>query len=549
MTVASAIVAELVAHDIDAVFGVPGIGGLGLIAAIQRTDTIRYVMARHETAVSHQAWGYAQASGDPAATFVIPGPGDMNAMNGLKSALNDCTPLLHLTAETESDVRGGDPIHEAPSETYDNVVKDNVPVGTPEAVRGAIQRAIAVAQTPPKGPVRVGVPIDFLPLEVADSTAGAYVTEPFGGPPPNVDAAVELLAGADSTVIVAGGGIRASDAGQELRDLAETLDAPVVTSRKGKGVLPEDHPLSAGDMKRALPELRSYIADADVAIGAGTDFDALATLNWSIALPDSLVQVGLHPGDFGRGYEPTVSLVGDAKAVLGRLAEDLQEMDTVQSEGGAAVVRSVRETVRRRLADLSDVEGPPLTSVAALRTIRSALPRETIVSTDVGGFRTWTFLPGVFESYGARRQIQPGSWGSMGTGVPGAIGAQVAHPDVPVVTLAGDGGVMMNVQELHTAVAEGLPITVFVFANDDYAIIGEGGHREYDTPQDVFAWPDAPIDFVSLAESMGVSAQRAGTAAALSEAATTAVAASDPRLIEIPIDPNEPQVMWWLGNR
>ncbi len=158
MRVSRAVIDCLVDNGIDTVFGIPGKQSLPLNEGIDDNDNLDFVVARHETAVTHQAWGYAETSGRMAGTVVIPGPGDMNAMNGLKNALNDCTPLLHIAIETEPELRGGDAIHETPPDTYDNAVKENIVVKNPESTLVDLQRAITIARTPPKGPVRLGTP-------------------------------------------------------------------------------------------------------------------------------------------------------------------------------------------------------------------------------------------------------------------------------------------------------------------------------------------------------------------------------------------------------
>lgn len=545
MHVATAVIAELANQDIDTVFGLPGIGTLELNKVIREHSDIQFITARHETAVSHQAWGYAQSSGRLAATLTISGPGDMNAMNGLKNALNDCAPLIHLTAENDSTVRGGDGIHEAPSETYDNVVKHNKLVTTAQATVAELRRAIAIARTPPKGPVRVGIPKNFLTADVELTTTGAYSEKTFDETPEGVSEAAVELSNADSVVIVAGGGIRAADAQEQLQSVAEKLNALVVTSRKGKGAISEDHELSAGVVGKAIPQLRRYIAEADIALCVGTDLDAHTFDNWTIPLPEKLIHVAMHPEHIGRGYEPAFGFVGDAQAILERMDAELDSADRIQSSGGATAGRSVRAELSNRLADLADISDPPLSSVSALTTLREVLPRDAIVSTDVGGFRTWSFLPGVFDVYHPRQQILPGSWGTMGTGLPAAIGAQAANPDADVIALVGDGGLLMQAHELHTAATEELPVVVIVLNNNDYAIISKGA-RQRDIKNRGYEWTDTPIDFASLAQSLGLYSVRSETPDEIRESVATALDTDRPTLLEIPIDPADPQVNWWL---
>jgi acetolactate synthase-1/2/3 large subunit len=538
MHVSTAVTERLRDNGIDTVFGIPGKQSLPLNDAIDRADEIRYVVARHETAVSHQAWGFAETSGRPAATIVVPGPGDMNAMNGLRNAQNDCTPLLHIAIETEPELRGGDAIHETPTDTYDTVVKENILVETPEATAAEVERAIACATTPPMGPVRIGIPKNFLKQDVSLAIPGEYDHESIGHSDAGVADAAAVLAEATKPIIVAGGGVRTAEASDELQSVAECLQAPVVTTYKGKGVIGGDHPLWMGTLcGSASPELMDRLAAADAALVVGSDLDAVATSGWSVTLPDRLVHVTLDANDIGTGYSPTVGIVGDAHATLDALEDHLEADSTGWT--GEKEAETVRSRYEERIADLTDSSREPPTSVAALRAIRRALPRETIVTADAGGFRVWAL--NVFRADGPRRYVNPGSWATMGTGLPSAIGAQLANPEKPVVTLCGDGGLMMALHELHTAVAEELPITTIVLNNDDYAIISEEATRSYGLESGAYGWSSAPIDFVTVAEGIGMTAQRASDVSELEDHVANAVSRDEPVLVEIRTDPNEPQ--------
>ncbi|OLZ39419.1 acetolactate synthase [Natrinema saccharevitans] len=546
MDVSQAVIERLTANGIETVFGIPGKQTLPLNEAIGTRDDIRFVVARHETAVSHEAWGYAETSGKIAATAVIPGPGDMNAMNGLKNALNDCTPMIHIAVETDPEIRGGDGIHETPPNTYDNVVKENLLVEHPESTIAVLEEAIAIAETQPKGPVRIGIPKNFLKMDVPLATPAEYSRESVSGVAArDVEAAAESLVAADDPVIVAGGGVRTAAAGDELRRVADRLGAPVVTTYKGKGVLPDgDGGYVAGSLSgSASPELLELLATADAALAVGTDFDAVATRAWDVDVPETLVHVTLEPDDLGTGYEPTVGIVADAAAALSSLEDALADRE-VDANDAVDRASAVREATSDRLEDLR-VSSPPITSVSALETARAAIPDEAVVAVDAGGFRVWGL--NVFEAAGPRSYVNPGSWATMGTGLPSGIGAKLANPDDDVVVLTGDGGLMMCVHELHTAVSEGLPLTVVVFVNEDYAIISDDAGRNYDLSNGEYQWTNAPIDFSTLATSLGMRAEHAETPAEIEETLASAIEADEPVLIEVPTDPREPQASDWMS--
>ncbi|WP_373188953.1 thiamine pyrophosphate-binding protein [Halolamina sp.] len=541
MTYGSVVIDRLVENGIDTVFGIPGKQTLPLNEAIDDREDVQFVMARHETAVSHQAWGYAETTGRPAATVVVPGPGDMNAMNGLKNALNDNTPLVHIAVETDPEVRGRGGIHETPPDTYDNVVKANRVVKNPEGIAAEVERAVATATTAPKGPVRLGIPKSFLPASgTSAAIAESEAPEPATPTSEAVTEAAGLLDNADAPVIIAGGGVRSADASDELVTFAEQYDAPVLTSYKGKGVIPEDHPLSAGVLcGGTTPEMAAYVAEADAALAVGTDFDELVTRGRTLEVPEALVHVTLSADDIGTNYEPKVGLVADAKLTLDALNAELPAAD----HQAATATTQLRASVSDRVEALVDGE-TPLTSPGALRAVREGTPDGATVTADAGGFRIWTLA--TFPAMGPRAYVNPGSWATMGTGLPAALGAQAANPDADVVALTGDGGLLMCIHELHTAAAEELPVTVVVFRNNDYAIISEGAERDHGMAPNSYSWPDTPVDFVALAESMGVTGSRVETPAEIRDAVAAANDADEPRLVEVPTDPTEPQASSYL---
>jgi len=551
-TVGEAVVDCLLDHGIDTAFGIPGKQTLPLNRAFADRDA-RFVVARHETAVTHQAWGYAETggSGAMAATVVVPGPGDMNATNGLKNATNDCVPLIHLAVETEADVRGGDGIHETPPETYDTVVKANVLVESPAGAVSAVTEAVRTAREHPQGPVRVGIPKDVLASRTPQATPP--VREPAAPPAPEpgaVDRACAVLREATAPVVVAGGGVRRSGSTTGLRAVAERLDAPVVTTYKGKGVLPETHPLSAGVLcGGASTELRALLAETDVGLVVGSDLDAVATAKWSVSMPETLVHVTLDGDDVGFGYETDLGVVADADRFLTAVDERLAADDATGSEStspGEARAEAVREADRDRLSAVAADrdQGAPLRSVEVLETVREVLPSEAVVSADAGGFRLWTLVS--FPAAGPTAYVNPGSWATMGTGLPAAIGAKLATPDREVVALTGDGGLMMCIHELHTLAAEAIDVTVVALNNDDYAIISEEAARSYDFPDQAYGWGETALDLASIAEGMGVHAERVTTQASLAEAMESARSRDGPSLVEVRTDPGEPQASEWM---
>lgn len=547
MDVSRAIINRLSDHDVRAVFGIPGTQTLPLNQALTEVDTMQYVMARHETAVTHQAWGYHQTSGKMAATLVVPGPGDMNAMNGLKNALNDCAPLLHISIETDPEIRGGDGIHETPPDTYENVVKENILVENPESSITELDRAISIAQTPPKGPVRFGIPRSFL-KQNADITAqcgSLATTRSTSLPKDSLDTVGTQLEKAEAPVIVAGGGIRAGNASSQLEHVAESLSAPVFVTTKGKGVFREDHELFGGVLwGGASDPVKDCLSDADTTLAVGTDLDAVSTAEWSIELPN-LIHVTLGGDDLGghyRGYDPDHSVVGEAEPALTYLDTSIN----CSHGDGPKRAQQVREREAKLIEPLRSEIEPPINSIVALDAIRESLPREAIVTADAGGSRLWTVV--TFDVYGSNSYVNPGSWASMGLGLPAAIGAKVANPKHPVVSIIGDGGLMMCLHELHTMAAESIPVVVVVLNNADNAIISNSATEEFDLQEHEYGWSDTPIDFNSVAEGLQVGTYSAKTQEEIVASVTKAVDAGEPAVIEVPTDPAEPQAASWMSS-
>jgi acetolactate synthase-1/2/3 large subunit len=346
--------------------------------------------------------------------------------------------------------------------------------------------------------------------------------------------AAAAVADADRPMVYVGGGVRRAPGGPEAaKALVEDLDLPVVVSYKGKGVIPEDYPQWVGTTGSHTPEgARRAMAAADCTLALGTNFDGVATDHWSLPMGDSLVHVNLDPTDLTHPYDVDVGVVADAAAAA-RAIHDAVDPDFEWS--GAAVGRAVREEYDDHLeAEGLLAERTPIPTPAAIRAIRDELPRETLVTTDVGGFRLWSKQN--FPAYEPEGYVTAGSWAGMGVGLPGAVGAAVGRPDRPVACLTGDGGLMMATQELHTAADRGIDLAVFVFNNADYGVISKSGKIPPGGPQ--FQWTSP--DFSTVAEGFGCETFRAETVPELRESATAALATDGPALVDVVVDPEDP---------
>ncbi|WP_126664916.1 thiamine pyrophosphate-binding protein [Haloterrigena salifodinae] len=530
----------LVDAGIDLLVGLPGTQTLPLDRTVDRRDDIRYVMARHETAIPHVAWGHYEAGGDVAATLTVPGPGDTNAMHGLKNALDDRVPLIHIAADADPADRGKGPIHEIEPDTFDNVVKENYAIERPTEFHRAVRSGIETALTPPCGPVRLGVPKPLLDAEFRSPPVTIDPpTSRFDGDA-EYETARRLLADAERPVVYLGVGARRTGDPESIRTLVETLDAAVVASYKGKGVFPEDDPRWLGVTSSHLPAgaIRALEA-ADVVLALGARFDGVVTADWSLPMGETLVHVTLDSSRIDVAYESDVAIVDDIGSAVDRLRNSLGSRKRPDGAwDGAAVGRRVRAEYDDRLEDRGLLEDDvPIATAGALRTLREVLPRETVVTTDIGGFRLWAKQ--TFEADEPEAYVTSGSWAGMGVGIPAAIGAKLARPERPVVALTGDGGAMMCLQELHTAAAYDLDVLTILFNNEDYGIISKSPAIDQYAEGHRFEWSSP--DFAAIAEGFGCRGQTVQTLSGLEDAVDAALARTDgPELIDVRVDPDEP---------
>ncbi|MFC6768634.1 thiamine pyrophosphate-dependent enzyme, partial [Natrinema soli] len=218
---------------------------------------------------------------------------------------------------------------------------------------------------------------------------------------------------------------------------------------------------------------------------------------------------------------------------------------TIAGETGRERARSTRAAIDELLEELRGITEPPLTSVTALDAIREGTPSDAIVSLDAGGYRLWALQ--MFPMYEPRGHVSPGSWATMGTGVPAAIGAKMANPERDVVALSGDGGLLMCVHELHTLADEELDVTVVVLNNSDYAIISEDASRNYRMDEGEYGWEETPVSYTTVAEGLGLEAARAETPDEIESTVADAITSDGPTLVEIPTDPYEPQSGVWMN--
>jgi acetolactate synthase I/II/III large subunit len=521
MSGGDAVVRSLVAHGISTIYCLPGVQSDHLFNAMFDVgDALSVVHTRHEQGAAYMALGSALATGKPAAYSVVPGPGFLNSSAALATAYSTGARVLALIGQIPSHGigKGHGLLHEIPDQIgiLRKLTKWAERVGTPQAAPAIVARAFQELRSGRPRPVGIEVPPDML---AARADVELQPPLPLDDPAPlDEDAiaqAADLLAKAECPVIFVGGG--ALDAADEVRALAERLGAPVVSYRRGRGVLDDRHPLS-----QLLPGGHALWAKADVVLAVGTRLQ-LPLSAWGTDDKLALIKVDIDRDELDRIRAPRVGLVGDAAPVLARLAQHLTHLPATRPD---RVKRS--RTLKERVAADVSVLGPQLGFLGAIRDV---LPDDGVLIDELT--QVGYSARAAYEARKPRSFISSGYQGTLGWGVATALGAKHALGDVPVVALSGDGGFMFNVQELATAVRHRIPIVVIVFNDGAYGNVRNMQKSLYGNR--LIGTDLANPDFVRLAESFGIAGRRVADPDGLRRTLEQCLAANEPALIEVPV--------------
>src|SRR5882757_201198 len=524
-----ALVAALCAHGVDTVFGIPGTHNLSAFAALHEFG-IRTVLSRHEQRAGYAADGYARVSGRPGVCLTTSGPAILNAAAAAAQAWSDSVPVLFVSPgpPTDHPGLGNGYLHEVRDQraAMGSIVAYSHRVGSVGEIPLAVTSAFAAMTGGRPRPVHLEIPLDLL-----EATAEVELLAPVEVPVPRpaeaaLDAAAQALAGARRPVVLVGGG--AKRAGTQLRALAERLGAPVLTTANGKGVLDEDHPLAVGAGLHQ-PSARRLVQNSDVVLAVGTELAPSDLWNGPFTLTGTLVRIDIDPAAIITNADPAIRLVGDAAATLDAIVNLLvsgigRDSDRYHSQGQGRVVEA-RAAMR---AD-AEAEGGPW------REILAALGPVVDASTVIAGDSTMACYYGVLSGLPVHRPsgfLYPTGGGTLGYGLPAAIGAMLAEPGARVLAVLGDGGIMFTLSELATAAQLGLGLPVLVVDNGGY---GEVPHEMLDRGDPATAVDLSPVDFAALAEAIGCRGERITDAADLTAAITTALRADRPTVLWIKV--------------
>jgi acetolactate synthase I/II/III large subunit len=525
-----AIVSGLVAHGVTTVFGLPGAQIYGLFDAFHQAQ-LKVIGARHEQACGYMAFGYARASGKPGVFSVVPGPGVLNAGAALLTAFGGNEPVLCLTGQVPTAFlgKGRGHLHEMPDQlaTLRTFVKWAERIEYPADAPALVARAFQEMLSGRRGPASLEMPWDVFTQKV--EVGAAEVFDRFPPPLPDPDrikSAASLIAASKTPMIFVGSG--AIEAGDEILELAELIDAPVVAFRSGRGIVSNAHELglTMAAAYRLWPR-------TDLMIGIGTRLELPAMTRWPFR-PDGLksIRIDIDATEMRR-YAPDVAVVADARAGTSELMAAVRKAGYAKTSGRRAAIRDASAAALQEIQEIQP-------QMAYLNILREVLPQDAIVTDELSqvGFASWYGLP----IYQPRTFISSGYQGTLGSGFPTALGAKVAHPDRPVVAITGDGGFMFGVQELSTAVQFKIGVVVLVFNNNSYGNVRRDQRERFEGR--VVASDLINPDFVKLAESFGVGAARVASPDQFRPALENALADGGPYLIDIEV-PRDSEVSPW----
>jgi acetolactate synthase-1/2/3 large subunit len=526
ITGGQAAVEALLADGVELVFGLPGVQLDWLFDAFaQQRDRLRVLHTRHEQAAAYMADGYARTTGRVGACAVVPGPGLLNASAALATAYACSSPVLCLTGQVDSHAidAGFGLLHEVPhqDQVLGSITKWSARPMAVAEVGPAFREAFKQLRGGRPRPVAIELPLDVLQaVEDVKSEArpAADEREQPGIDPDALRIAAHLLRGAQRPVIFSGGGTLAAGAWDQLQLLAECLEAPVIMSVDGRGALSDRHHLAHTGLSG-----EGLAAAADVVVGIGTRFWQPARA-WRLAQGAQIVRIDADAAEINRLGTPDVAIVGDARIALTALIELLQDVRPRPSRR--------EELNHRKLAAARQlVNYQP--QAEFVKAMRAAVPDDTIFVNDLTQV---TFFATVgLPVYEPRTFIGPGYQGTLGSAFATALGAQAGNPERPVVAVAGDGGFLYTVGELATQRQHDLPVISVVFNDGAYGNVLRTQQEQFSGR--VIASELVNPDFVALACSFGIDAERVTSPTALEGALGSAIAARRPALIEVSVGP------------
>ena len=540
MNGAQAIIASLEAEGVDTIFGYPGGQAIKIYDALYDSKRIHHVLARHEQGATHMADGYARATGKVGVVLVTSGPGATNTVTGIATAYMDSVPMVVITGQVTRGVIGTDAFQESDIVGITMpVVKHSFLLQSTDDLTRTFREAFYIASTGRPGPVLIDVPSDLSSAEMVfhypDNVSLPSYKPTYKGNAKQVKQAVELLASARRPLIMAGGGIVSSHACAELTELAEKLDAPVVTTLMGKGAMRCSNPHNLGPVGMHGSKYANLaVTECDLLLAVGARFSDRVTGKVDEFAPHAkVIHIDIDPAEIGKIIDPDVPIVGDARGILASINERLDKLGVsgVGSEWFSRVCEW-RERWPLYASDFADYPDKIAPEVLLSKLSDKLDPEASVVTTEVGQHQMWAHQ-NIHREH-ARTFLSSGGLGTMGFGFPAAIGAKIGRPDDEVVCIAGDGSFQMNSQEMATAAINGVAVKVVVVDNRALGMVHQWQRLFYHERYS-FTELDANPDFVKLADAYGWRARSVSDPGELDDALDEMLASDVPYLLDVQI--------------
>ena len=494
------IVEALRRHGVDYLFGYPGGACMPIFDALVDAPEIKIVLVRHEQGGTHMADGYARATGKPGVVLVTSGPGATNTVTGLLTAQMDSVPMVVLTGQTITPNLGKDAFQEADVFGVTMpVVKHSYLVREVNDLPRVMNEAFHLATSGRPGPVLVDLPKDVVSAECeADFTDEFHLpgyAPPARGLTEDLEKAAELISFSKKPLLYVGAGAVIAQASKQVIGLAEKLQAPVTTTLLGKGAFPETHTLSVGMLgMHGTAYANKTVVDCDLIMAIGARWDDRITGKVSEFCPDATkIHIDVDPAEFGKIIDPDVSIAGDAKLVLEDLIPLVSKLDS------QPWLKQIEKWKKKYPLKFPKRGG--LRAQQVLKELDTLTDSKAIISTDVGQHQMWTAQ--FCKTNEERKWLSSGGAGTMGYGLPSAIGAQLGCPDELVVAVVGDGGFQMTMPELATAAIHKLPIKILIINNRYLGMVRQWQQLFFDNRESGVDMMGNP-DFVKIGEAYGI---------------------------------------------
>ena len=546
----SALIRALADENVDLLFGYPGGAALHIYDAIYQQDKVQHILVRHEQAAVHAADGYARATGKVGTVLVTSGPGATNAITGIATAYMDSIPLVVISGQVASHLIGTDAFQETDMMGISRpIVKHSFLIQSPEEIPEVVKKAFIIAKTGKPGPVVIDVPKDMTDpnhlfdyqypkdIKMRSYSAPSEVEES------NVDEAVSLLEKAKKPVLYAGGGIIQGNASEELKKLAKIMNAPVTNTLMGLGAFPATHENFIGMLgMHGTYEANMAMHEADLIFALGSRFDDRTTNNpQKYSLNAKKIHLDCDYGSIEKIINVDVSLNGDAKKILNQILNkiDPKNIDKASIDLWNNEIRNWREThgLNHDLLD-KKFHQKQILPQQVIQSLYKSTNGKAFITSDVGQHQMFAAQYYKFDE--PRKWINSGGLGTMGFGLPSAMGVKFAFPDEDVVCVTGEGSIQMCIQELSTCMQYGLPVKIINLNNRALGMVKQWQDMQYGGRYSSILYEDSLPDFVKLAESYGHVGMKVEDISELEERMDECISMKDKLVfMDVYVDPDE----------